>query len=217
MDQERFQPGAYLAPRYWPGWLALGVLRAAILMPYAWQCRLGRGLGVALYHLHRKRRRIASANIELCFPDLPQTQRQELVKETFRQTGITVFETPLAWWGDSEQLREHSEIEGLPHLFEALEHGKGVILLTGHSTSLEMGGRLLSLHTPVQAMVRTVRNKLVNAVTQKARGDHLARVIVRANPRAALRGLAETCGAQVAALFLFSPKRSMTPVRPGLP
>jgi KDO2-lipid IV(A) lauroyltransferase len=191
VDQARFQPGAYLAPRYWPGWLALGLLRAAILMPYAWQCRLGRLLGMALYHLHRKRQRIAAANIDLCFPDLPQAQREELVKETFRHTGITVFETPLAWWGNTERLRGHCEIEGLHHLLEALEHGKGVILLTGHSTSLEMGGRLLSLYTPVQALYRTVRNKFVNAVTLQARSGFLERIILRTKLRAALRGLAE--------------------------
>jgi len=146
---------------------------------------------MALYHLHRKRRRIAATNINLCFPDLPQAQREELVKETFRHTGITVFETPLAWWGNPERLRKRCEIEGLHHLFEALEHGKGVILLTGHSTSLEMGGRLLSLHTPVQALYRTVRNKLVNEVTLKARNGFLERIILRTKLRAALRGLKE--------------------------
>jgi len=190
-DQAGFRPSEYLAPPYWPAWLVVGLLRAVVLLPYAWQCRLGRMLGTALHYLHRKRRRIAATNIKLCFPDLSRAQRDALVLDSFRHTGIGVFETALAWWGNAERLRKRCEIEGLQHLFDALEHGKGVILLTGHSTSLEMGGRLLALHTPLQAMYRTVRNKLVNAVTLKARSGFLARIILRTKLRTALRGLAD--------------------------
>lgn len=193
MTEERaeFRPGGYLAPRHWPAWLGLAILRVVILLPYRWQCGLGRALGMAFYYLHRQRRHVARTNIERCFPELTATQHAEMVRDSFRHTGIGVFETALAWWGDDEFLRERYEIEGLHHLFAALEHGKGVILLTGHSTSLEMGGRLLAFHTPLQVMYRKIRNKLIDAVTLNARCRLFARVTLRTKLRATLRGLAE--------------------------
>ncbi len=191
MAHPRFKPGAFLAPRYWPTWLALATLRVVAGMPYTWQCRLGRALGSAFYYLHRKRRHVANVNIALCFPHLSAAQRKALVKETFRHTGIGAFETALAWWGNPEQLRRRCRIEGLHYLQDALKEGKGVILLTGHSTSLEMGGRLLSLHAPLQAMYRKLRNKLFDAVALESRLGFCARVIPRTQLRATLRGLAE--------------------------
>ena len=169
----------------------LGVLRCAIMLPYAWQCRLGSGLGIALYHLHRKRRNIVATNIRLCFPDLSLSERTALAKENFRQTGISVFETALAWWGKTDRLRRLCQIEGLHHVHEALKLGKGVILLTGHSTSVEMGGRLFALYVPMQAIYRKVRNELVNAVTLHARRRGLVRVEPRTKLRSTIRGLKE--------------------------
>ncbi len=190
-DDDKFRPGEYLAPRHWPAWLVMGWLRAAVMLPYTWQCRLGRIIGRVFYHLHRPRRHVAATNIALCFPELSATEREALVRESFLHTGIGIFETAYAWWGRGRLAREHCEIEGLEHLFTALRHGKGVILLTGHSTSVEMGGRLLAMHAPLQALYRRVRNELVNAITLQGRRGFLDRIIKRNKLRAALRGLAD--------------------------
>ena len=56
------------AIRYWPTWLALGLLRCLVWLPYATQLAAGRLLGAAFRRLARRRNRIAAVNIALCFP-----------------------------------------------------------------------------------------------------------------------------------------------------
>ncbi len=189
MSAPDFDPRAFAAPRYWPTWLALGLLRALSTLPLAWQFRLGSGLGLAMHFLHRPRRHIARRNVDACFPDLDAAERTRLVRETFRHTGISVIETGLAWWGDPRRLQRWAQVEGLEHLHAALAAGRGAIVLTGHSTALEIGGRLLGLHIPMQVMFRNASNRLVDAVALVARTRNFGRVLRRRRVRETLRGL----------------------------
>ncbi|MCB1559931.1 MAG: LpxL/LpxP family Kdo(2)-lipid IV(A) lauroyl/palmitoleoyl acyltransferase [Xanthomonadales bacterium] len=141
-------------PASWPQWLLL--LPALLLahLPWLWQRAIGRGLGWLLYRLLPSRRRVAARNLELCLPALPPPQRQRLLRESFANLGIGLFEFIRAWWGSIDAVRRHTDVEGLEHLRAALAEGKGVILLSGHFVTLEVCGRLLCEHAPVAGMYR---------------------------------------------------------------
>lgn len=187
MPPPDFQPSRFIAPRYWGTWIALGLLRLLIIPPYAWQVRIGAALGRALYWAGKRRRRITETNISRCFPDLNVGAQKALVKRTFRAAGIAVPETALAWWGKDGDLAPLLEIEGLEHLRKALERGKGVLLLGAHFTSLEISGRLLSLHQPCHAMYRKHNNPLFEAVIKQSRETHLEGLIERHDMRRMIR------------------------------
>ncbi len=190
MKTDTLRPTDFLAPRYWPTWLGLGVLRLLALLPWGWQLRLGRGIGRLMHRLAGSRRRIAETNVRLCFPELSEAERQRLVKRSFEATGISLFEAGLAWWGSDRTLRPLYRIEGIEHLAQAREAGKGTILLGGHYTTLEISGRLLSFHSPdVQPIYKRAHNPLFDAVMGACRRRHCDDVLSNTDMRGILRAL----------------------------
>jgi KDO2-lipid IV(A) lauroyltransferase len=165
-----FRARDYLRPRYWPTWLGLGLLRLSLLLPYPALLKLGAGLGWLLYYLLPQRRHIAATNLRLCFPELSPGEHQQLLKRNFAATSIAIFEGALSWWGSDARLRKRYRIEGLEHLEAARAQGKGVILLGGHYTTLEISGRFLAFHVPgLQPIYKPARNPLFEAVMAHSR------------------------------------------------
>jgi len=179
----------FLAPRYWPTWLGLGALRALAMLPFAWQVRIGAALGHLALCFSSHRVHVTRVNLDLCFPELDAAQRHALLIKHFESLGIGMLETALSWWSAPGRLRRLTQIEGLEHLHAALAHGKGVILLSAHFTTLEIGGRLLAQHAPFHVMYREHKNALFEAVMKQARERHYEKAIERSDIRGMLRSL----------------------------
>ena len=179
----------FIGPRYWAVWLGLAALRLSLLLPFEWQQRLGRGLGRLMYRTMRTRREVARRNLEICFPELAEGDRENLAKRHFENLGMTVFESGLAWWGRNERLRPLAEVEGLEHLEAGLTQGNGVILLGAHLGPLDMGGRLLSFYTPFKVVFRPLAHPLANEIMRRGRLRYGERHIHKQNFRALLRAL----------------------------
>jgi len=158
-------------------------------LPLPLQHRIGRLLGFCLYWLGPRRRHIASVNIGLCLPELSALQRKNLLKRHFSQYGISLVETFTAWWASPATLQGRVEYEGLENLQQALENGKGVLLLGSHFTTLEIGVRLLNLKIPFDMLYRTHTNLLFDAVMSKGRERWGRKVIDRRDIRGLLSSL----------------------------
>lgn len=159
----------FLVPRYWPVWLGLGLMKLMAALPFPWQLMLGGQIGRWIGKIARRRRRIAEINLALCFPELSPMQRTTLLEKHFAALGIGLFETAMAWWAPDDKLRGLARVEGLEHLQRALDRGKGVILLTGHFTPLELGARFITWHQPFHAMYRSHKNFLYETVMRRER------------------------------------------------
>lgn len=180
----------YLSPRFWPTWLGLGLMRMSTFLPYGALLALGSGLGRLTYRLVPSRRHVARVNLGLCFPEWSETERERVVKESFSATAVSIFEAALAWWGSDDRLRRLHRIEGLENLTAAQERGKGVLLIGGHYTTLEISGRLLSFHCDrVQPIYKRAHNPLFNAVMVKSRLRHCDDLHINTDMRAIVRAL----------------------------
>ena len=175
--------------RYWPTWAGLAVLWCLSQLPYRWQLSIGGAIGRAFQHLAGRRRVIAETNLALCFPSLPDAERQRLADQTFISMGISVMEMALGWWAPARRLAALARVEGLEHLQAALACGKGVILLSAHFTTLEIGGRLLALHAPFHVMYREHKNAAFDHVMRSARIRHFSKAIPRGDLRDLLGSL----------------------------
>ncbi|MBI3772464.1 MAG: LpxL/LpxP family Kdo(2)-lipid IV(A) lauroyl/palmitoleoyl acyltransferase [Gammaproteobacteria bacterium] len=190
-----FNPLSFLGPRYWLLWLGLGLLRLSCFLPYRGLLLLGSVTGDLMYWLLPRRRHIAATNLLLCFPELSLSERQALLRQNFRSTGISLFEIAWCWWGPQQKLEPLCHIQGLEHLHAAQAQGKGVLLFSAHFTCLEIGGRLLALHVPFYVMYKPHRNPLFEAVMRGSRERQFERAIDRNDIRDLIRTLKQghTC------------------------
>ncbi|MCP4430285.1 MAG: LpxL/LpxP family Kdo(2)-lipid IV(A) lauroyl/palmitoleoyl acyltransferase [Gammaproteobacteria bacterium] len=188
-QSEEFAAGHYLHPRYWPMWLTIGLLRLISFLPYKIQLGLGRHLGSLIQLVSGPRQRIVDTNLENCLPDLPAKQRQQIKNRCYKNIGVSLLEMSMCWWWSEQRLRPLAEIRGKEHIDEALASGRGVILLTGHFTSLEIGARLLALFMPIQVMYRTQKNRLFDSYLYSKRNRYFVNTISRKNTRQLIKGI----------------------------
>lgn len=190
MDRPRFR-ARFLHPRFWLLWLGLGLLWLLVQLPYVCLLWLGRGLGALMFHLAGSRRRIARRNLELCFPELSEARREQLLRENFASTGIAFFEMAMSWWWPRQRLARLARIEGLEHLQRAQAEGRGVILMAFHFTTLEIGAALLGQRQTIDGMYREHSNPVFDYVQRRGRERHNAdaTAIEREDIRAMLRVL----------------------------
>ena len=170
-------------------WFWLGLLRLAALLPYSWLLVLGRSLGRLAERLAHKRRAIVDKNLELCFPNLSEQDRIRLRSQHFESVGMGVMEFGMAWWWQDARLLPLAQVEGREHLQQALAQGRGIILLSAHCTSLEIGGRILQSLLPIHAMYRPNENPVLQRFIESNRRKHVAGIIPRNNPRLMIRTL----------------------------
>lgn len=189
-DQQAFTPSRFLAPRHWPTWLGLGLLRISVWLPWRLQRLLGAALGYLLYYLVASRRHVADINLKLCFPEMEKQQRKQLIKANFKATAISIFEGGMSWWGSDRRLKSLYQIEGLEHLEKAQAEGRGVILLGGHYTTLEISGRFLAYHVEgLQPIYKPAYNPLFEAVLAHSRKRLFDDLLNSKDMRAIVRSL----------------------------
>jgi len=167
------------------------LLRALVHLPLPWLRTLGAGFGVVFGGLSRRRRRIVDMNLRLCFPNHSEHQRRKLLWAHFRSAGSGVFETAFSWWAAEHRLSELYTLEGIEHLRAALAKGRGVLLLSGHFTTLELLGRFLLREHPIAVMYRPNTNPVIEHLFTKTRGRAALRAIRRDDVRAAFTALRE--------------------------
>ena len=188
-SSDEFVVGNYWQPRYWPMWFFFGLLRLMALLPYGALLKLGGVIGKCIQLISGQRQRIVDINLQHCLPELSNQERKKIKSRCYKNIGISLLEMSMCWWWPEHRLKPLVEIRGQEHIDAALASGRGVILLSGHFTSLEIGGRLLALYLPFQVMYRTQKNRLFDSYLYKQRSRYLANVISRKNTRQLIKGI----------------------------
>jgi KDO2-lipid IV(A) lauroyltransferase len=181
---------SFWRPRYWGAWALYLWLRFTAALPLRVALTLYRWIGRILYRTSSHQRRIVRRNIELCFPELSAEDREQLARRYFESLGMSLAECAFAWFAADRRLAGRFAITGLEHLHRALERGKGVILYTGHFTTLEICGRPLKLATPLFAAMYSHRsNDLLDEVQRRGRLREAHEAFSSDNVRAMIRSL----------------------------
>lgn len=136
-------------------------MRGIGMLPYSAYRGIGACLGLLVQCLPLKYVRIARRNIELCLPELSIKQREHLVRRHCRSLGIGLCETALTWWGSDRRISKLATIDGMENLKAALAHGRGVILVGGHFTTIEIATRILATVVPMNALYRPPKNEVL--------------------------------------------------------
>ena len=178
-----------LGPRHWPAWLGIGIAALLARVPWSLQRVLGRGFGRLLMRVFGSRRRVAARNLALCFPELDADAQAALLRRSFEELGIGLFEFARAWWGSVEPMRGKVAVEGLEHLEAARAGGRGVIIISGHFVTLELAARLMCDHAPLAGMYRPHDGAAMEWAVLRGRLRYATAMFTREELRPALRHL----------------------------
>lgn len=192
MSDDRKPLHHFWGPRYWPTWLGMAVLRLICALPHRVALGIGRALGSLAERLAGSRRAVVRRNIGLCFPDLSATERNALATRHFQALGMSLIEMGLGRWASDRWHARVARLDGLEHLEQALDSGKGVILLSAHFTTLEISGRLLAMNCPpFDAVYRKNRSEFITELQRTGRERSADETIEKRDIKKMVRSLRE--------------------------
>jgi len=130
-----------LAPRFWSVWLVILFASLLAIVPGRVRAGLGDGIARLLCRGGSKRKRIALTNLSLCYPQLSEQERLQLLCEHSRVVTHVFLGYGQLLLRSARHLRSQFDIEGLDIVERETANGAGIILLTPHSLALEYAGR----------------------------------------------------------------------------
>jgi len=103
-------------------WLPLPLLHALAVI-----------IGLILYLLPNSLQRTAAINLQLCFPELSNKERKQLLRKSLIESVKTALEMGAMWFWSIERLnRLNKGIIGFEVWQKLYQQGNGVIALTPH-------------------------------------------------------------------------------------
>src|SRR5258706_8249292 len=148
-------------------WLATGLLRVLAFLPYTAVARFGEGLGALLYRIPSARRRVVHTNLELCFPDMGEAERERLARAHFRHVIRSYVERGPQWFGNARSLARLVEVESAIDL--AGMHEKPTIFVGFHFVGIEAGCMMYSTLHSVASLYTPMSDVLIDALSLRQR------------------------------------------------
>jgi len=142
-----------------------GVLRAFIAgIPQAYIVRVGRLLGILVYFVDARHRRIVRRNLQFTHPELSQESIRILSRRVFQNIGITFLEICQMTCFSREDVLRKVRIRGKDNLDNAVKSSKGIIIISGHLGNWEMGPLLVScyLQKPLVVVARKIHPEMLD-------------------------------------------------------
>lgn len=128
-------------------------------------------------------------NLAQCFPEKTETERATIAKDNFRHLGYLLAEAGFSWWRSPKTIEKICQVSGTEHLDQALAAGNGVIMLTAHMTSLELGGQALAMRYPTHVMYKKSKNVLTEVIIQRGRQRFTQNIFAHTSLRSIIKGL----------------------------
>jgi Kdo2-lipid IVA lauroyltransferase/acyltransferase len=179
-------------------WLLLWAARGVAFLPRPLMLGLAHAVGELMVRFAGHRRRVATRNLEICFPEKTDQERRVMVKAHFQCYARAFFERFEIWFGRPERLRARVKIQRL-NLFEELR-GQPIIILAPHFLGLDAGGVRFQLEHQFASMYAKQSNPVLDAWTLQGRTRFNSPVIV--SRQQGLAGLARLLKRGVPLYFL---------------
>jgi len=161
---------SYLKPKYWGIWLGILVLLLLAFIPFRLRDKFATKIGLLVGHKAKKQRKRAQINLQYCFPQWSEQQREQVIDDMFvvlAQVMLGIGEIAVR---SKKHLQQRSEFIGIEHIKQAKEQGKNVILLVPHGWAIDASGIILHTHgIPMTSMYNPHRNPLVDWLWTLAR------------------------------------------------
>ena len=179
-------------PAFWKNcfaWLGITIGEAIARLPWSVYRPMAHGLSWLMRIAMHKRGHIARTNIQLCFPELSDTEQKKLWRTSFDSLAFSLFEFARGWWGTLRKQDAEMPIAGIEHLSAAQQSGRGVLLVSAHLTTLEYCSKILCERLPVAGMYRPFNSEAFVWSVFDGRLRHAKNMFGRDELRSVLRYL----------------------------
>ena len=142
----------------------------------------GKRIGRFVFRFDRKHRNRALSNLAMAFPEKTEDERHSIACANFEHFGRIAADFMRSTLRTQDDLLRNSTSEGYEHLKQALELGKGVLLITPHFGNWERGGHwVIAMGNPMCVVARDANDSDLNRQVQVLRESGGMEVISRGN------------------------------------
>jgi KDO2-lipid IV(A) lauroyltransferase len=160
---------------YWIVWLWVKTIG---LLPRPLARAKGIVLGLIVYLLFGRLRRVGMRNLALAFPDMSRRDRRRILRGTYVSLGRQLAEVCLFPRYTRENVSEIVVYEGFENFERAYARRKGVLFLTAHLGAWELSAFAHSLQGhPLAIVMRSLDNSRVDRLIQSYRTMHGNRTV----------------------------------------
>lgn len=139
---------------------------------------LGASLGELTYRINSRSAKVTRANLALCLPHLSSQEREQLTQDSLRETGMAAAETCLLWRRGTASIESLIvSSEGVHLAQEALERGKGLLVLGPHLGNWEALGLYLTALGEVTSLYQPPKQEGLNDLIRSGREKAGARLV----------------------------------------
>ena len=147
--------------------LGLRFARGLGALPFDLRRRLGGVLGTLLYYLATPRRRVAQANLGLCFPGWTPAEVRAICRAHFRAYASAFLDRFELFACEASVLRERVSLVGVEHL-DRLDNAR-IIILAPHFLGLDAGGVRIQLERQIVSLYSDQSSASLNEWILKGR------------------------------------------------
>ena len=139
--------------------LSLGLIQILAWLPLPWLRALGVALGVTLWLLVGRRRRVVQTNLRLCFPGWEVQRRDAVTREVFVRFAQAWLDRGWLWHGPPRRTRQRLQLTGAVH---ELAGEVPTVIFAPHFMGLDAGWTALTQQLPRR--FTTIYTNQANAV-----------------------------------------------------
>ncbi len=121
------------------------VARLTSLLPVRVSRALSRPLAALIWRLSSRLRRVSLVNLSLCYPQLPEAEREDRARQAMFHYACNALEVGVSWYAGRRRFEGlFEERVGWAHFEAGKAHGRGLLFLAPHFGAWEMLGLSVS-------------------------------------------------------------------------
>ncbi len=160
---------APLQPATWPSWIAAGCLTLLSVLPAVMRNGIARVFAKLFGLLNNSNKRVFNINLQACFPDLSESERQAFYVDHLTALIQTAFLLPRYWWRVLERMPVKTLIIDKHHIDQVKASGQQAIMLTSHTVALDSGLRALAPLYPLEGIYKPFENPVLEYLVMRGR------------------------------------------------
>lgn len=147
-----------------------GLIRLLGMLPFSWAGGLGSVVGRLLYRRQGREVRNARVNLAMCFPDMPEDDREAMIRDNLMKTGRSLAEMLHIWVGPRRDWAAEVDDNGFYDAVGALiRRGNGLIVAMPHMGNWELIPYLATKVTRSTALYRPPRQVFMDVLMRQGR------------------------------------------------